>query len=312
METSTPSAGPPKADLQGNQNIIEIMDPAVVKSQSKDEQSLEQGSRPEVGENTQPSMGRGKSSKPSSAPGAESTSKASLSYEDMHMLPPAATPLSSQFGSNRSSMQDMESYFSPRIPEHSVSTDGISTLQASSTPTTELTIGSDAGQGDNLQADDRQIKDSSVSQDFEDSKVTWRESATQTVIGPSAAKSPMARPTSVPNLNTKSTTNRRREGPEYPVYPDQSFAALQSQQHAKLYQPHPLRTRSSHSSQNSSYSSLSSRQSRDFAMQSGAKTMGNTPAQSPGLFSPTLPRGRFDDTTRTHTLHPSHLQTPTE
>ena len=234
------------------------------------------------------------------------------------MLSPAGTQMSSHIDSTSSSVQDMESYFSPRIPDHSVSADCITTLKTSSisppVSTKALSTGQGQGdQGDYLWDQDSRAKGQAVAEEEDALKITWKESATQTVIGPSNPKSAMTRPTSVPNLNTKSTSGRRRrEGPDYPVYPDQSFAALHSQQHPRPYQPHPLRTRSSHSSQNSSYSSISSRQSRDFPMPSGSKTMGNTPAQSPGLFSPTLPRGRSDEVTRTPTLHPSHLQTPTE
>ncbi|KAL8935640.1 MAG: hypothetical protein Q9211_004597, partial [Gyalolechia sp. 1 TL-2023] len=127
------------------------------------------------------------------------------------------------------------------------------------------------------------------------------------------------RPTSVPTVNRgSSSTRRRRHGPEYPRYPDQSFAALQSQ-HYPAPQPHPLRTRSSHASQNSSFSSIRSGNSRDhIAMVTGAKTVGNTPAQSPGLFSPVYPAGRSkadeseDSQTSTPLTHPAHMQTPKE
>lgn len=127
------------------------------------------------------------------------------------------------------------------------------------------------------------------------------------------------RPTSVPILTSNSSsTRRRRDGPEYPRYPDQSFAALQSQ-HYPSYQPQSLRTRSSHASQNSSFSSIPSRGSRDhITMVTGAKTVGNTPAQSPGLFSPVYPASRNivdeseDSQTSTPLMHPAHMQTPKE
>ena len=128
------------------------------------------------------------------------------------------------------------------------------------------------------------------------------------------------RPTSVPIVTShSSSTRRRRDGPEYPRYPDQSFAALQSQQYPPSYQPHPLRTRSSHASQNSSFSSIPSRSSRDHIKTvTGAKTVGSTPAQSPGLFSPVYPASRSyadeseDSQTSTPLLHPAHMQTPKE
>lgn len=151
---------------------------------------------------------------------------------------------------------------------------------------------------------------------------TWKNSATQTVVGPTIFKATSARPTSVPNFKSKSSSRGRREGPSYPNYPDQSFAALQSQYYPSTHQPQALRTRSSQSSHYTSYSSDSSIQPRELpTMQSGAKTVGNTPAQSPGLFSPLIPRSKpisqdsDESTHRTPALHPAHalhLQTPIE
>lgn len=155
-----------------------------------------------------------------------------------------------------------------------------------------------------------------------DRKPTWTDCATQTAIGPTTFKAGSARPTSVPDFKSPSGSRGRREGPVYPTYPDQSFAALQSQYYSPPYQPHPLRTRSSQSSHNASYSSDSSAKARDFSMiQSGAKTAGNTPAQSPGLFAPSVPKNRpaaqdsEDFAVRTPNLHPAqnlHLQAPIE
>ncbi|MCJ1379433.1 hypothetical protein MMC17_002534 [Xylographa soralifera] len=108
----------------------------------------------------------------------------------------------------------------------------------------------------------------------------------------------------------------RRDGPHYP---NQSFAALQSQYYPPPYQPHPLRTRSSHPSQNTSYSSTSLPQSRDRTpIVAGARTAGNTPAQSPGLFSPSTSTfrmvGDHEEGSQYNTplLHPSHLVAPKE
>ncbi|KAL8770281.1 MAG: hypothetical protein Q9209_003917 [Squamulea sp. 1 TL-2023] len=130
------------------------------------------------------------------------------------------------------------------------------------------------------------------------------------------------RPTSVPVVTSNSTSTRRdRDDTKYPKYPDRSFNDLPSlqSQHCPPYQPHPLRTRSSHASQNSSFSSIPSRGSRDqMHMVSGAKTVGNTPAQSPGLFDPMYPASRNqmeeseDSQTSTPLLHPAHMQTPKE
>ncbi|MCJ1283642.1 hypothetical protein MMC26_002973 [Xylographa opegraphella] len=108
----------------------------------------------------------------------------------------------------------------------------------------------------------------------------------------------------------------RRDGPHYP---NQSFAALQSQYYPPPYQSHPLRTRSSNPSQNSFYSSVSLPQSRDRTpMIAGARTAGNTPAQSPGLFSPSTSAFKMVDDHEegsqynTPLLHPSHLVAPKE
>lgn len=120
------------------------------------------------------------------------------------------------------------------------------------------------------------------------------------------------RPTSVP------TVRRQRDGPEYPSYPNQAFAALQSQHYPPPYQPHPLRTRSSHPSQRSFYSTRSSQGRDGSTVPSGAKTADNTPSQSPSLFTPTFSRNRdsVDDYEDSHysapLLHPTHLQAPKE
>lgn len=128
------------------------------------------------------------------------------------------------------------------------------------------------------------------------------------------------RPVSVPNFQSKSLS-RRREGPEYPNYPDQSFKALQNQHYPPSYQPgepHHLRTRSTHPSQNQSFSSGDEIPARGYPqIPSGAKTVGNTPAQSPGLFTSMLPKKHWTvepDETRSVTpmLHPAHLQAPKE
>ncbi|MCJ1473211.1 hypothetical protein MMC13_001862 [Lambiella insularis] len=125
--------------------------------------------------------------------------------------------------------------------------------------------------------------------------------------------------TSLPPIVTthkQPATQLRRESPHYP---NQSFAAVQSQYYPPHYQPHPLRTRSSHPSQNTSYTSAPSPQSRDrSSCVSGARTVGNTPAQSPGLFSPTtsshkLASGMMEDSQYvTPLLHSTHLQAPKE
>jgi serine/threonine protein kinase len=85
----------------------------------------------------------------------------------------------------------------------------------------------------------------------------------------------------------------QRDGP---TYPNQSYAALQFQQHPTT---HPLRTRSSHPAHFTSHSvsqistfGLPS-DHRHEAMDSGSRTVGNSPASSPGLFSPASPPLRY-------------------
>ncbi|KAL8982532.1 MAG: hypothetical protein Q9205_002984 [Flavoplaca limonia] len=130
------------------------------------------------------------------------------------------------------------------------------------------------------------------------------------------------RPTSVPIVTSNSAAGRRdRDDIKYPKYPDRSFNDLppvQSQHHSPLH-PQPLRTRSSHTSQDSSFPSISSRNSQDqISLVTGARTVGNTPAQSPGLFDYIYPtsrnqvEGSEDSQTNTPLMHPAHMQTPKE
>lgn len=130
------------------------------------------------------------------------------------------------------------------------------------------------------------------------------------------------RPTSVPIVTSNSAAGRTdRDDIKYPKYPDRSFndlPSLQSQHHSPLH-PQPLRTRSSHTSQDSSFPSISSRNSQDqISLVTGARTVGNTPAQSPGLFDFIYPtsrnqvEGSEDSQTNTPLMHPAHKQTPKE
>ncbi|KAL1886249.1 hypothetical protein Plec18167_000178 [Paecilomyces lecythidis] len=95
---------------------------------------------------------------------------------------------------------------------------------------------------------------------------------------------------------------------DFPVYPDQSYAVLQSQVHPT---PYPfLRSRSSYPV----HSDISAR----YPNGRGARTAGNTPISSPGLFSSRSPRSTppyaSDDESRLGSpyLHPTHLQPPKE
>lgn len=106
---------------------------------------------------------------------------------------------------------------------------------------------------------------------------------------------------------TSALSQSDTHSPNYPVYPDQSYASLQTQVHP-TYQP-PLIHRS-----HQSHHDIRAR----LALSRAAKTAGNTPVSSPGLFSfrgprPGTPYGA-DDGTRVSSpyLHPTHLQPPKE
>ncbi|KAJ5670318.1 uncharacterized protein N7477_005681 [Penicillium maclennaniae] len=96
--------------------------------------------------------------------------------------------------------------------------------------------------------------------------------------------------------------------PELPVYPDQSYASLQSQIHPTWQPPH-LRPRSSDPSHSEPAPTTHPRTSR---------TAGNTPLSSPGLFSMRSPRvtppNASDDegSLGSPYLHPTHMQPPKE
>lgn len=151
--------------------------------------------------------------------------------------------------------------------------------------------------------------------------LNWKEFSAQPKASPPYHTHGNHRPTSVPNFHAN-PASRRREGPDYPKYPDQSFKALENQHYPVSYRsssPHLLRTRSSHLSHTSSFSSTDNHATNDLPhLPSGAKTAGNTPAQSPGLFSPIHPAKKHwlsessDGRSATPTLHPTHHKPPKE
>ena len=118
----------------------------------------------------------------------------------------------------------------------------------------------------------------------------------------SVRRPPMSRRTSGMSQSDKHSQ-------DLPVYPDQSYASLQSQVHP-TYQPPFSHPRSAPQSHHDIRSRLA--QSR------AARTAGNTPVSSPGLFSFKTPSSTTsfgtDDGTRVSTpyLHPTHLQPPKE
>ena len=182
-----------------------------------------------------------------------------------------------------------------------------SPLQSAYASSTSLKSIHDRAKG-TQSSDDLSAKRPSASRDVSSA-------STQTITGPVIEVSDQAS-TSASEYPRQAVRSRLREGPNYP---NQSFAALQYQYHPTPYQPHPLRTRSSHPSHHTSYSSGSSKTAQDrSSAASGSKTAGHTPVQSPGLYSPASSRnqdegtGSDDGHYSTPSLHPSHLQTPIE
>lgn len=105
-----------------------------------------------------------------------------------------------------------------------------------------------------------------------------------------------------------------------PVYPNQSYAALQTQQHPS-HVPYILRAKSSQPAHHSGYSlshisSFGLPSYRDI-MDTGSRTVGNSPASSPGLFSPNEPQLRHTEPSTDNLysgpwLHYTHRQAPKE
>lgn len=85
---------------------------------------------------------------------------------------------------------------------------------------------------------------------------------------------------------------------DHPGYPVQSYEALHHQSFPRPYPRPTLRTRSSHPSQHSLYSdsAASTRQPRDHSTPAlVSRTTSNTPASSPGLFSPQTSRSNVTE-----------------
>ena len=119
----------------------------------------------------------------------------------------------------------------------------------------------------------------------------------------------------------KVTTPPSSKRPDGPHYPNQSYAALQSQQYHVAHVPPIFRAKSSHPTHHSGYSvSHISTFGSDFyrdIMDTGSRTAGNSPANSPGLFnthSPPLRHSKQSDDNLYSTpwLHPTHRQAPKE
>lgn len=87
---------------------------------------------------------------------------------------------------------------------------------------------------------------------------------------------------------------------EYPPFPNQAYSALSAQHHPQPYVPRHLKTRSSNPSPYLSYTAHAELTGSGHpgdpraAAESGSKTAGNSPASSPGLFTPTTSPHRAD------------------
>ena len=195
-------------------------------------------------------------------------------------------------------------YFAPKTPESSNVTD----FAQNSVPT------SSASDQDHSSASKPQY--SSTASGLAENGSSWRDLSTETAINRSFAPG-SARPTSVPNFQS-----RRREGADYPTYPNQSFAALHSQIYPQIYSPssqYTARTRSSNPHSFSASSTDVQAVNKDNPhSNSGSKTVGNTPAQSPGLFTPAFTNrakwvgGSEEGHSTTPMLHPTHHKAPKE
>lgn len=131
---------------------------------------------------------------------------------------------------------------------------------------------------------------------------------------PSLAADPTGRPQVQRDLSSTSTASTstvrasdflpqlttHRPPREYPPFPNQAYSALSTQHHPQPYAPRYLRTRSSNPSPFLSYSAHAELTATGepgdprIAAESGSKTAGNSPASTPGLFTPTTSPHRAD------------------
>lgn len=222
----------------------------------------------------------------SSIPSLVHTPAVSWTSEDLNMLPqglPSQNPQNGQL-----LMKQRADYFSPSS-QNTHATDSSRAIQKASTP---------PALDEDLICVRRYSNSASQSPEPRLPSLT-RGLSNQTVIGPTSSSQP---------ARLRTQMRRRRDGPEYSAYLNQTFTA--AQQHPPN-QPQPLRT------QGMAYSATTPRSRAYSALPSGAKTVGNTPTQSPGLFTPRTRHNAQDDESEespynTPMLHPTHLQKPKE
>lgn len=117
------------------------------------------------------------------------------------------------------------------------------------------------------------------------------------------------------DTNATITATPRESAKQRPEFPNQSFAALHSQQYPPAYVPRTLRQRTTHPGQILTFASALASTHH----QSGSRTVGNSPSVTPGvgLFTPPSPPARqgSPDITRTYAspfLHSLHRHEPKE
>lgn len=247
------------------------------------------GARDPDGSISEDDAARTPTSELSSIPSLVHTPAVSWTSEDLNLLPQGLPSQDPQNG--HPLMKQRADYFSP-ISQNTLVTESLRATHNASTP---------PAPGENLISMRRHSN--SASQSPEPRLPSLAKSlSTQTVIGPTSALQP---------ARLRTHMRRRRDGPEYSVYLNQNFAAAQPQHYFPPRQPQPLRT------QGIAYSATNPRSRAYSALPSGAKTVGNTPTQSPGLFNPTTRHnGQGDESEEspynTPMLHPTHLQKPKE
>ncbi|KAF2809647.1 kinase-like protein [Mytilinidion resinicola] len=131
-----------------------------------------------------------------------------------------------------------------------------------------------------------------------------------------ASTSTVRPPSTEPSRRFTTPPKPHKDGPSYP---NQAYAALQTQHYPPPYSPQILRTRSSHAAHISPFSKIATfslgNEERSM-LDTGSRTVGNSPASSPGLFSPATPSSSYphDDhgSYPSPYLHYTHRQAPKE
>ena len=147
---------------------------------------------------------------------------------------------------------------------------------------------------------------------------TWKDTSPH-ISAPPTSHPATTRPVSVPNFPTNVLTMHQGGDSHGSQHPDRTFEALQYPQYPPPRPSRMPRTRSSHSSGFShTGSSYNEHIAKDTAHNhGGSRTVGNTPTQSPGLYSPSVPSrnkppNTDDGRSSSQILHVAHLQEPKE